>query len=128
MGGSFYWFIVNAAQGGWGVGVPLLMFEVTDENGVTTTYQYPSISKQSTSVTIGDITYNIRATFDYGDIIFEMLMNDQPKGAQFQVKYRGGDSGGDSNYVIVDALSAITNPVEGMITFLHITKLIQDTQ
>ena len=117
-GGSFYWFIINAPAGSWGLGVPLLLFDVTDESGVTTTYQYPSISKQSTSVTIGDITYDIRATFDYGDIIFEMLMNDQPKGAQFQVKYRGGDSGGDSNYVIVDALSAITNPVEGMIAYV----------
>lgn len=79
LGGSFYWFIVNAAQGGWGVGVPLLMFEVTDENGVTTTYQYPSMSKKPVSVTIGDIAYDTEVKFNYGEISLKMYLNGAPQ-------------------------------------------------
>ena len=83
-GGSFYWFVANAAQGDWGQAIPLLLFDVVDESGNTKTYQYPTISKQSVSETINGVSYILSVTADYGDFYYKMLLNENPYGAQFQ--------------------------------------------
>lgn len=83
-GGSFYWFVVNAAQGDWGQAIPLLLFDVVDESGNTKTYEYPTISKQSVSETISGVSYTLSVTADYGDFYYKMLLNENPYGAQFQ--------------------------------------------
>ena len=87
-GGSLYWFIAEPYAGSWSYAIPLLGFKIIDSNGGETMHYFPSTSTKSiTTTTVDGVDYNKEFTADYGKFTFKMLMNSDPKGANFTVTY-----------------------------------------
>ncbi len=122
--GAYGWFnlgwinlLIRGAKNGNSAPYGLYNFGVV-EGGTTKMLIQPSISLYplASSVTIDEQTYSQELYFDYGEWGFKIYINNEFP-ANFRIVHKSGGSG-EQNYVIVESLSAITEPYEGMLAFV----------